>query len=401
MKAEKFADPKLQYLMPLKQTPFHPRTSAANRLNSWGPWGGYTTALSFEDDAMEYTAIRNGASVYDLCPMVKYRVTGKDAAAYLNRLTVRNAEKLSVGGVHYTIWCDDAGKVIDDGTLFRLSETDYRICCQERHLPWLLDSTIGYDVDVREETEEIAALSLQGPCTCSVLTAAGFDVTDLKPFRMRKFAFDGGELIISRTGFTGDLGYELWIGPQHALALWDHLFAAGAPWGIRPIGTHALDIARIEAGFIITNMDFIPVDQAVREDRARSPFELGLEWMVDFDKGHFTGRRALKREKESGLSKWALVGLDIDGNVSVEGSIVYLDGKTEVGTITAACWSPSAKRNIALAQIQRPYNERGKLLVEVYALRELQYAKLMLPARVCERPFYAPARRRATPPSAF
>lgn len=395
------SDPRLHYLTPLKQTPFHPRTAAENRLNDWGPWAGYTTALSFGDTAMEHSAIRNGASVYDLCPMVKYRVTGRDAAAYLDRLTVRNASKLSVGGVHYTIWCDDAGKVIDDGTLFRLGQTDYRICCQERHLPWLLDSAIGFEVDIREETEDVAALSLQGPCAWSVLNAAGFDVADLKPFRMRSFPFDGGELMISRTGFTGDLGYELWTTPAHAIALWDHLFAAGAPWGIRPIGTHALDIARIEAGFIITNMDFIPVDQAVREDRARSPFELGLEWMVDFDKGHFTGRRALLKEKVNKSSKWALVGLDIDGNVSVEGSIIYHNGKTEVGTVTAACWSPSAKRNVALAQIRRPYHETGNLFVEVYALRELQYAKLMLPARMCERPFFAPPRRRATPPGPF
>ncbi|MGL6182355.1 MAG: aminomethyl transferase family protein, partial [Aestuariivirga sp.] len=163
------ADARLHFKSPLKKTPFHPRTAAHNVMNHWGPWGGYTTALVFEDEAMEYTAIRNSASVYDLCPMVKYRIKGPDAAAYLNRLTVRNAGKLSVGGVHYTIWCDDDGKIIDDGTLFRLAEDEYRICCQERHLPWLLDSAVGFDVEVAEVTEEIAALSLQGPCTAAVL----------------------------------------------------------------------------------------------------------------------------------------------------------------------------------------------------------------------------------------
>lgn len=403
MKAARKNDPRLEYLTPLKQTPFHARTAAANRMNNWGPWAGYTTALSFDDDAMEYTAIRNGASVYDLCPMVKYRITGKDAAAYLNHMAVRNAAKLSVGGVHYTIWCDDAGKIIDDGTLFRLSDTDYRICCQERHLPWMTDSALGYDVQIREETEEVAALSLQGPCTYSVLKAAGFDVTDLKPFRMRTFPFDGGELMISRTGFTGDLGYELWTTPEHALALWDTLFAAGAPWGIRPIGTHALDLARIEAGFIVTNSDFVPSHQAVREDRCRSPFELGLDWLIDFDKGHFTGRRALVKEKATGSSEWALVGIDIEGNVSAEGSLLYHDKKHEVGYITAAAWSPSAKRNIALAHLKRPYHaeKSGNIWVEVYALRELQYHKLMLKVTICEKPFFAPARRRATPPGVF
>ena len=183
------ADARLHFKSPLKKTPFHPRTAAHNVMNHWGPWGGYTTALVFDDEAMEYTAIRNAASVYDLCPMVKYRIKGPDAAAYLNRLTVRNAGKLSVGGVHYTIWCDDDGKIIDDGTLFRLAEDEYRICCQERHLPWLLDSAVGFDVEVAEVTEEIAALSLQGPCTAAVLQAAGFDVSGLKPFRMAYLPF--------------------------------------------------------------------------------------------------------------------------------------------------------------------------------------------------------------------
>lgn len=395
------ANPKLHYRTPLKQTPFHPRTAAANRLNSWGPWAGYTTALVFDDDAMEYTAIRNGASVYDLCPMVKYRISGPDAADYLNRLTVRNAAKLSVGGVQYTIWCDDAGKIIDDGTLFRLSETEYRICCQERHLPWLLTSAVGYDVQIREETEEIAALSLQGPCSWSVLNAAGFDVAGLKPFRMRSFPLDGGEVMISRTGFTGDLGYELWTTPDHALALWDAIFAAGAPWGIRPIGTHALNLARIEAGFIITNMDFVPVDQCVREDRARSPFEMSLDWLIDWDKGHFTGRRALLSESDRKASTWALVGLDIEGNIPVDGSLIYAGKTKEVGYITAAAWSPTTKRNIALAQVNRPHDRTGNLFVEVYAPRELQYVKLMLKADICERPFFAPLRRRATPPDPY
>jgi aminomethyltransferase len=395
-------DPRMHYLTPLKQTPFHARTAAANKLGSWGAWGGYTTALVLDDEAMEHTAIRNGASVYDLCPMIKYAVSGPDAAAYLNRLTIRNVAKLSVGGVQYTVWCDDAGKVLDDGTLFRLAENEYRICCQERHLPWFLDSAAGFDVAVAEVTEEIAALSLQGPCSYAVLKAAGYDVADLKPFRMADFSLDGGSLMISRTGFTGDLGYELWTTPDHALALWDKLFAAGAPWGIRPIGTTALDLARIEAGFIITNMDFVPAHQALREDRVRSPFELGLEWMIDWDCGQFTGRRALLAERDGG-SHWALVGLDIEGNVSAEHALIYHDKKHEVGHITAAAWSPSAKRNIALAQIKRPYHaEKSRnLWVEVYALRELQYVKLMLKAQVCERPFYAPARRRATPPGLF
>lgn len=382
---------------PLRPTPFHARTAPLNRLNRWGAWAGYTTALCFGDDAMEHTAIRNAASLYDLCAMVKYRITGPDAAAYLNRLTIRDAARLTPGGVHYTAWTDDAGKLLDDGTLFRLGAEDFRLCCQERHLPWLLDSADGFDVSVREETEEVAALSLQGPCSASVLIAAGFAVEGLRPFRHAEFPFGGGTVRISRTGFTGDLGYELWMAPDQALPLWDHLMQAGAPWGLRPIGTDALNLARIEAGFIITNMDFIPADQALREDRARSPLEMGLDWLISWDKGPFTGRRALVEEKAKG-SRWAFVGLDIPGNVSAEGAILYHRQKTEVGTVTAAAWSPTLKANIALAQIEARHRDGRDIWVEIYALRELQYAKLMLPVTVVERPFFNPARKRATPP---
>ena len=394
-------DPKLHYKTPLRQTPFHPRTAAANRLNDWGPWAGYTTAMSFEDEAMEYTAIRNAASVYDLCPMVKYRVSGPDATVYLNRLTVRNVSKLTVGGVHYTVWCDDAGKLVDDGTLFHLGPQDYRICCQERHLPWLLDSAYGFDVQIAEETEEVAALSLQGPTTCEVLKAAGFDVSALKPFRMATFPFQTGVLTISRTGFTGDLGYELWTTPDLALPLWDKLFDAGALHGLRPIGSNALNLARLEAGFIITNLDFIPSHQAVREDRSRSPLEMGLNWMIDWDKGHFNGRRALVAERDQGSSRWALVGLDIAGNISAEGSLLYHNQKTEAGFITAAGWSPTTKRNLAIAHVEAKYRNGDNLWVEIYALRELQYVKLMLSVTVAERPFFNPPRKRATPPGRF
>lgn len=388
------------YETPLLTTPFHARTSAANKQHSWGNWSGYASVLTYEDLAMEHAAIRNAASVYDLCPMVKYRITGPDAAAYLNRLTVRNAGRLTPGGVHYTVWCDDDGKLEDDGTLFRLGETDYRLCCQERHLPWLLDSAFGFDVTVCEETEEVAALSLQGPTSASVLAAAGFDIRALKPFRMATFPFGAGEVTISRTGFTGDLGYELWTTPDLALPLWDRIFEAGALWGLRPIGSDALNMARLEAGFIITNYDFTPVSQAVREDRARSPFEMGLDWLIDWEKGHFTGRRALLAEKARG-SKWAFVGLEVEGNISAEGAVLYHDKRVEVGVVTGACWSPVLKKSIALAQVERKFLAQGNLWAEIYALRELHYAKLMQRARVVDRPFFTHDRRRATPPGRF
>ena len=385
---------------PLRQTPFHPRTAPLNLLHRWGAWAGHVAALCYGDTAMEHTAIRNTGSLYDLCPMIKYRITGPDAADFLNRLTLRNATKLAVGSVHYTAWCDDEGKVLDDGTLFRHAAQDYLLCCQERHLPWLRASALGFDVKVEDRTDTIAALSLQGPCSATVLHAAGFDVTSLKPFRIQRFPFASGEITISRTGFTGDLGYEVWLQPALALPLWDHLMTAGAPWGLRPVGSDALNLARIEAGFIIANSDFIPADQALREDRVRSPFELGLAWMIDWDKGHFTGRRALLAERENG-SDWALVGLDVPGNVSAQGSILYHGKKREAGFVTAAAWSPSTKRSLAIAQVQARYRNGDDLWVEIYALRELQYVKLMLPVTVAQRPFFNPPRKRATPPGRF
>jgi aminomethyltransferase len=386
---------------PLQTTHFHARTSALCKTHRWGPWAGYATVLTYEDTAVEYTAIRNQASVYDLCPMVKYAVRGKDAARYLNHLTVRNAAKLPVGSVHYTVWCDDDGKLIDDGTLFRLGEDEYRICCQERHLPWLIDSAAGFDVSVGDVTEQIAALALQGPTSAAVLSKAGFDVAALKPFRMASFAFRKGKLLITRTGFTGDLGYELWVAPELALPLWDHLFAAGALHGLRPIGSEALNMVRLEAGFIITNLDFTPSQQALREDRVRSPMEMGLDWLIDWEKGHFNGRRALLREKESGSSAWAFIGLEIEGNLEAPGAILYFDKKHEAGVITGSCWSPTLKKSIGLAQVAREHRDGHNLWAEIYALRELHYVKLMVPVHLADRPFFNPARRRATPPGGF
>jgi aminomethyltransferase len=385
---------------PLLKTPFHPRTEAANTLWSWGNWAGYATVLTYQDLSMEHSAIRNTATVYDLCPMIKYRIEGPEAAAYLNRLTIRNATKLSVGGVHYTAWVNDAGHLLDDGTLFRLKTDRYRLCCQERHLPWLLDSAHGFDVMITEETEDIAALSIQGPTSAEILRIAGFDINNLKPFRMADFPLGKGHLTISRTGFTGDLGYELWTTPDQALALWDLLFEAGKLHGLRPIGSDALNIARLEAGFIITGYDFIPADICVREDRLRSPLEMGLGWLIDWDKGHFTGKAALLRQKQLG-AHWSFVGLEIDGNIPAEGAILYHDQKREVGVITGACWSPILKKNIALAQILTKHAKGSNVWAEIYALRELHYEKLMMQARIVDRPFFTPDRRRATPPGRF
>ncbi len=397
--------PREHFEKPLWHTPFHPRIAALMTHEHWYGWGGYLSAQVIRDEEMEYFAIRNAASLFDVSPMVKYRIAGPDAEAYCDRLTVRDVAKLKPGRVHYTAWCDDEGKVLDDGTLFRFSATDFRLCCQERHLPWLLDSAIGYDVEVAEVTEDVAALSLQGPTSYAVLRDAGFaGIETLKPFDIRDVDTPAGRVTVSRTGFTGDLGYELFVPPDQALALWDLLWNAGQLHRITAIGFAALDLARLEAGFIMAGSDFVPAEHAIRADRRRSPFEIGLGWLVALDKPrHFNGKRALAAEKAKNAFRHCLVALDIDGNVPAEHALVYHRGKKEVGHITAAAWSPTVKRNIALASLTRPYGDTivNDLWVEIYALRELVYSKSLVRARIVERPFFSPKRRSATPPGVF
>jgi aminomethyltransferase len=389
---------------PLLKTPFHERARALSQVDSFIPWAGYTTVDVFTTVEQEYFAIRNATTLYDLTPMVKYRIAGADALPYLNRLVTRDIAKLKPNRVAYCVWCNDAGHLIDDGTIFRLGESDYRLCTAERQLDWLLDSAIGFDVEISEVTEEIAALAVQGPTSCAVLKAAGLTgVPALKPFDIGYFELGGHRITVSRTGFTGDLGYEVWMEPGGAGAVWDALMIAGRSRGIRAIGSQALNIARIEAGFLSPNVDFVSAEHTIRTGRDRSPLELGLAWLVDFNKGHFTGRRALLNEQAGGAQR-QLVGLDIAGNKPAHNSLLYTDdsGRREIGAVTSAIWSPTCKRNIALAIVKAPHFRIGSTVwAEIYLNRELVWERRMSRAQVVERPFFAPERRRATPPGEF
>jgi aminomethyltransferase len=397
------------FAQPLLQTPFHGRARSSSQVDSFIPWAGYTTVDVFTTVEQEYFAIRNATTLYDLTPMVKYRIAGRDACAYLNRLVTRDIAKLNDNRVAYCVWCNDAGHIIDDGTVFRLGDDEYRLCTAERQLDWLLDSALGFEVSVEEVTEQIAALAVQGPTSCAVLKAAGLSgVERLKPFDIGRFTLGEAEVMVSRTGFTGDLGYELWLAPEHAETVWDGLMAAGRTRGIRPIGSQALNIARIEAGFIMPNLDFVSAEHTIRMGRDRSPLELGLAWLVDFKKGHFTGRRALLRESAaaragSGLRR-QLVGLDVAGNKPAHNALLYAgeNGKREIGSVTSAVWSPTCKRNIALAMVDAPYFQIGSTVwADIYLNRELLWERRMSRAEVVERPFFAPDRRRLTPPAEF
>jgi aminomethyltransferase len=396
------------YRQPLLKTPFHDRARALCQVDSFIPWAGYTTVDVFTSVEQEYFAIRNSTSVYDLTPMVKYRITGRDATRFLNRLVTRDIAKLRRGRVAYCVWCDDAGHIIDDGTVFRLGESEYRLCTAERQLNWLLDSAVGFEVDVTEITEDIAALSVQGPTSCALLKALGLEgVERLKPFDLGYSHLPawGVEtpIMVSRTGFTGDLGYEIWMRPGDAERVWDGLMEVGRDRALRPIGSRALNIARIEAGFLLPNVDFVSAEHTLRVGTERSPLELGLGWLVDFDKGHFTGRRALLEEKNRGPRR-LLVGLDIEGNKPAHNALLYADraGKRQVGSVTSATWSPTTKRNIALALMDAPHMTTGlNVWAEIYLNRELVWERRMARARIVERPFFSPERRRVTPPANY
>jgi aminomethyltransferase len=387
------------------ESPFYARLKALDTVNEWHQWKGYTAANELYCADTEYFAIRNSTAVFDLTPMTKYRITGPDAMAYLDRLVTRDMTKVAVGRVAYAAWCDDQGQVIDDGTIFHLREGEYRLCSQERHFGWLQAATIGFDVTVTHETEDIAALAVQGPTSFSVMSKLGFDgLENLKPFGLMHASFEGSEIMISRTGFTGDLGYELWLEPEKAEALWDALFEAGKLHGIRAIGTDALEMARIEAGFIAVYKEFLPADETVRSGRSRSPFELGLGWLVDFKKPNFNGRRALANEYREG-SAWQLVKLEIEGNKPAHNSYIFPKAsrnRGDVGFITSALWSPVCKKNIALGSVRAPHGKPGNTLwVEIFYQREMHWSRKMACATVVDKPFWFPARRGATPPGPY
>ena len=397
------------YRQPLLKTPFHERARALSQLDSFVPWAGYSTVDVFTSVEQEYFAIRNASSLYDLTPMVKYRIAGADALRFLNRLTTRDLRRLAPGKVAYTVWCDDAGMLIDDGTVFCLAAGEYRLCTGERQLDWLRASAIGFDVEIREVTEEVAALAVQGPTSAHLLRMAGVaGIERLKPFEHGEFSLAAPAaaaipLMVSRTGFTGDLGYELWMRPADAEAVWDALTAAGSSRALRPIGSRALNMARIEAGFLLPHLDFVSAAHTLYPGSERSPIELGLAWLVDFNKGHFTGRRALLAEVARGPRR-QLVGLDIEGTKPAHNALLYSDaaGRSEAGSVTSAIWSPTCKRNIALAMVAAPHFATGTTLwAEIYLNRELVWQRRMARARVVERPFFAPPRRRVTPPADF
>ena len=379
--------------------PFHDRLNALSRTQGWMDWAGYLSPSVLDTAEFEYFAIRNQATLFDISPMHKYRIIGAGAVAMLNRLVTRDVARIEDGRVGYVLWCDEEGMVIDDGTLFRTTAHDFRLCCQEPMYSWLLDAAYGFDVEIADESHAIAGVSLQGPTSYSVLKDAGLDVADMRPFDWREVETDLG---ISRTGFTGDLGYELWMPWANAGAIWDRLWDAGGTWGLRAIGYEALHLARIEAGFIAAGADFQPVHAASRLHRGRTPIELGFGRMVHFDKGHFNGRRALLKQRDV-RQRYVLAKLDIGGFKPAQGALIYHRKRREVGHVTSGVWSPTAKRNIALAELKAPFGlgKTRDLWAEIYVNEEGVWDRRLVPVTIEDKPFFINDRARATPPRAF
>jgi aminomethyltransferase len=384
----------------LKLSAFYPRAKELNIRDSWAAWNGYKFAEYYYDAEYEYFCVRNTCATYDICPMQKYSIQGRDAEAMLNRMVTRDVKKVGADRVAYCVWCTDEGRMIDDGTIFKYSDDHFMLTCGSPCTAWLEKSSFGFaDVTVTDVTDDIAALAFQGPTTCAVLKSMGLTgIETLKPFGIMRFPFHGDTLTVSRTGFTGDLGYELWIPASLGLQLWDDLYAAGDDYGIQPFGEAATNMARLEAAFIMPAMEFNEALRTVHFEHDQTPFELDLGWLVDFTKPHFSGRAALLEEKKRG-PKYTLTKLDIEGNKPAVESYIYKDKRCtkHIGYVTSSMWSPAVKANIALAMIETEHLT-GDLWAEIYYEKELrQYSRVAKCTRKT-KPFWTPARARATPP---
>lgn len=387
---------------------FHARTIELCESLSYRDWAGYYAVSAYETHhEHEYNAIRNACALIDISPLFKYRVTGPDATRLVNRLITRDATKLAVGQVCYTPWCDDEGKVIDDGTVTRTGEQAYRWTAAHPNLRWLTENASGLNVEVEDTSETLAALALQGPTSRRLLRhVATADVDSLKYFRSTPGTIAGVAVDISRTGYTGDLGYEVWMHWDAALRVWDAVAEAGAAFDLHPTGMLALDIARVEAGLLLIDVDFQSSRKALIESQKYSPDELGMARLVDLKKGPFVGRAALAAERRRGHAR-QIVGLEIDWTdvetlyeavglpptapaATSRVAVPIYKGRSQVGRATSTTWSTTLKKLIALATIDAPHYATGTPLemeVTVDAVRH------RAAATVVPTPFFNPPRK--------
>jgi len=392
-------------------TAFHDRTLALCQSLSYREWSGYYTVSVYEmTHEHEYNAIRNSSALIDISPLFKYRVTGKDATKLVNRVITRDINKVSVDQVIYCCWCDSEGKVIDDGTITRLGENDYRWTAADPSLRWFQQNALGMEVQIEDISEKVAALALQGPTSGKLLQAAAdANIAGLKYFRVAHGKIGGVAVDISRTGYTGDLGYEIWVPCKDALKVFDALMEKGQAFDIHPAGMVALDIARIEAGLILIEVDYVSSKKALISEQHYSPGEIGLGKLVDLKKENFVGREALALEAKRGGPARQLVGLEVNwtevealydkigmppqvpATASRVAVPVYRAGR-QVGKATSTTWSPTLKRMIALASVSRESAVRGSTLsLEL----TVEAARKTVSAKIVPLPFFNPPRKTA------
>jgi aminomethyltransferase len=392
---------------------FHARTHELCESLNYRDWAGYYAVSAYETHhEHEYNAIRNACAVIDVSPLFKYRISGRDATRLVDRIITRDVKRMAVGQVYYTPWCDEEGKVIDDGTVTRLGEQTYRWTAADPNLRWLTENAAGLEVRVEDITEQVAALALQGPTSARLLARVSTaPIGSLKYFRVASGEIAGVPVDISRTGYTGDLGYEIWMPWQDAIRVWDALADAGAAYDLHPAGMLALDIARIEAGLLLIDVDFHSSRKALIETQKYSPFELGLGRLVDLGKGPFVGRAALLAEHRRGPRR-QIVGLEVEwteveklyeavglpptapATASRVAVPVYRDGK-QVGRATSTTWSTMLKKMIALATVDAPQHAIGTRLSVEITVEAVRHAAT---ATVAQTPFFNPPRKTATPP---
>ncbi|MEO8190218.1 MAG: aminomethyltransferase family protein [Acidobacteriota bacterium] len=393
-------------------TAVHEKTFALCESLSFREWSGYYAVSSYETHhEHEYNAIRNAAALIDVSPLYKYRLSGPDATRLVDRIVTRDLRKVTAGQVIYTPWCDEHGKTIDDGTVSRLEENVYRWTAADPSLRWFRQNAVGLDVQIEDISEKVASLALQGPTSGRLLqSVAEADIERLKYFRVTTGTIEGIPVEISRTGYTGDLGYEIWIPWNEAGRVWDALIAGGRPFDVRPAGMLALDVARIEAGLLLIDVDFSSSKKALIESQKYSPLEMRLGRLVHLDKPRFVGKAALAAEKRHGPAR-KIVGLDIDWP-SVESlydrvglapqvpaaasrvAVPVYGGRGQVGKATSSTWSPVLKKFIALATVERGSAATGTVLEFELTVEAVRHR---VPARVVETPFFNPARKTATP----
>ena len=393
-------------------TAFHERTLALCESLSYREWSGYYTVSVYEaHHEHEYNAIRNSAALIDISPLFKYRVTGNDATKFVNRVITRDINKVAVDQVIYCCWCDPEGKVIDDGTITRLGENEYRWTAADPSLRWFQQNALGLDVAIEDISEQIAALAVQGPTSAKLLQSiTDASLANLKYFRVTRGKIAGIPVDISRTGYTGDLGFELWMPWGDALRVWDKLMSEGEIFDVHPAGMIALDIARIEAGLLLIEVDYTSSKKAVIDSQKYSPYEIGLGKLVDLKKENFVGREALRTEQKKG-SERALAGLEINWNevealydklrmapqvpsMASRVPVPVYRGIRQVGKATSTTWSPTLKKMIALASIDREHSKPGTTLTIEMTVEAVRHK---VSATVVPLPFFNPARKTATP----